>query len=114
MSWAESSVPRDPAFALATADGKLVEGPNYQGYRDAFDGVRYLSTLTVTAKQAQNRGGAAEKGIAAEALTWIEDIEPVTVDLDEMRATTIGYILELSHGLPDIEHTRSRRRLEPR
>ncbi len=77
-----------------TYDGVLDTIP-WEALREAFDDVRYASLLRLRARDALATDDTAKHDIAKQALLWIGSIDPETIDLDEMRATMVQWILKL-------------------
>jgi len=79
---------RDHNVAYPTVDG-IVPTLALEGYREAFDDVKYATTLRLAAARA-------EAGASADALEWLESIDPHTADLDATRAEMIRRIIALN------------------
>ncbi|MBN2310684.1 MAG: hypothetical protein JXR94_17055 [Candidatus Hydrogenedentes bacterium] len=89
----QAATTRDHNFALPTTNG-IVETLAFQGYREAADDLRYLTTLRQAIAQAAT-GSDAARATAAKAQAWIDALDVRAVDLDAARADMIRWILEL-------------------
>jgi len=82
---------RDHVFAYPTVDG-VVDTIQWEGWREAVDDIRYLSTLLSAIKKADAH--EATRPLAREAQAWVEQID-VQRDLDALRAEMVERILKL-------------------
>ena len=78
---------RDHNFTYPTVNG-IVPTVQWEGFREAVNDVRYLTTLS----QAIANAPAAKKTDAAAAQTWLKGLDPLTTDLDAMRAAAVEWI----------------------
>ncbi len=81
---------RDHNFTYPTLNG-VVDTIQWEGFREAVDDVRYLTTLT----QAVDRADPDRQDTAREAQAWLDAIDPATVDLVAMRRTAADWIARL-------------------
>jgi hypothetical protein len=79
---------RDHVFAYPTIDG-VVDTIQWEGFREAVDDVRYLTTMERAISQAEVRN----PGLASKARSWLEGIP--TDDSDGDRRGMIGWIMRL-------------------
>ncbi len=83
---------RDHTMAYPTENG-VIGTIQWEGFREAVDDVRYLSTLLQTMQQAEQAGGGKAQ-LSRDARAWLEALDP-DADLDALRAEMIRRILEL-------------------
>ena len=81
---------RDHIFAYPTING-VVGTIAWEGFREAVDDVRYLTTL----EKAIAAAPAARRKQADEARQWLSSLNPATVDLDAARAQMVKLIIAL-------------------
>jgi hypothetical protein len=81
---------RDHNFTYPTVDG-IVGTIAWEGFREAVDDVRYVTTL----EQAIAAAPAGKRRVAAEAKKWLADLDPQKEDLDKVRQQMVRYISEL-------------------
>ncbi|MBM4044049.1 MAG: hypothetical protein FJ279_02965 [Planctomycetes bacterium] len=81
---------RDHNFTYPTVHG-VVGTIQWEGFREAVDDVRYVTTL----EQAIERAPAAKKQIARQARHWLDALDPQTCDLYETRAEMVRWLLQL-------------------
>jgi len=80
---------RDHNFTYPTVNG-VVGTVQWEGFREAVDDVRYVTTLEHVLATA----GDTEHG--AEARKWLAELEPDGADLYAVRQQVVDYILELT------------------
>lgn len=80
---------RDHVFAYPTVDG-VVDTVEWEGFREAVDDVRYVTTL----EQAIKKASPAKKQTATEARRWLDALDP-SGDLYETRAKIAEWITKL-------------------
>jgi len=100
QAWDDYDFPsfRDHHMAYPTVNG-VIPTIQWEGYREGYDDLRYLSTLENLIEKAQEREGpAAER--ARTVQLWLRRIDPNTTPLDEIRAGFIERILALRDILP--------------
>ena len=78
---------RDHNFTYPTVNG-VVGTLQWEGFREAVDDVRYAATLEHAIEHA--RSGKADT--AAEARTWLDELDPDTVDLYAARERMAAFI----------------------
>ena len=81
-----------------TADG-VVDTVAWEALREGFDDVRYLTLLRRLAREAMRSDDRSLVYLGKSATAWAELINPETVDLDEMRATSADWIERLRSAL---------------
>jgi len=81
---------RDHNFTYPTVNG-VVGTIQWEGFREAVDDVRYVTTL----EHAIKRAPPAKATVAGRARKWLEDLDPDTVDLDQARAQMVDLIKAL-------------------
>lgn len=81
---------RDHNFAYPTVNG-VVPTVQWEGFREAVDDVRYLTTL----EQAIARRGDADPTARA-ARAWLDSIDADSIDLEELRGRAVQWLIELS------------------
>ena len=67
----------------------------WEGFREAIDDVRYATKLRQVAADAIEGGGVRSRYAAKQALQWLANLDPDTVDLNTMRLEMINTILGL-------------------
>lgn len=82
---------RDHVFAYPTVDG-VIDTLQFEGFREAVDDVRYLTTLTVAIRRAKKSN--PEEAIKAQR--WLDAIEG-NGDLNSLRMQVIQKIITLQH-----------------
>ena len=90
---------RAQMFTYPTVAGPI-DTIAWEGFREGVDDVRYLSTLLQLLDDPQAR---RMPGYAA-ASAWVAELKELplaSVDLDQVRARTVGHILALSAYAPD-------------
>ena len=85
---------RDHTMAYPTENG-VVDTVQWEGFREAVDDVRYLTTLMQAAEAAKAAGGT-KAGLARATEAWVETIDP-QADLDVTRRQMIQRIIALTH-----------------
>jgi len=83
---------RDHNMTYETVDGVL-DTVEWEGFREAVDDVRYLTTLQAAIDEAEAAGGARARKARA-AREWLTGIDPQG-DLDTIRAGIIARIITL-------------------
>jgi len=63
----------------------------WEGFREAVDDVRYVTTL----EKAIAAAPAAKRRQAAEARKWLGALDPSLADPDATRATVVEWVLKL-------------------
>lgn len=83
-------------FAYPTVDGVL-DTAQWEGVREAVDDVRYVATLNQAIEAAENATGSTtpESALARQWLIELRAAHLGQVDLTELRARTIGHIMQL-------------------
>lgn len=81
---------RDHIFAYPTMTG-VVDTVAWEGFREAVDDVRYVTTLEAAIRAAV----PAKRKAAAEAKRWLEALDPATADLDQTRAEMVEWIVKV-------------------
>ncbi|NLC59554.1 MAG: hypothetical protein GX774_22170 [Armatimonadetes bacterium] len=81
---------RDHNFTYPTVNG-VVGTLQWEGFREAVDDVRYVTTL----ERAIARAPAARQAEAQEARRWLDALDPETADLDQTRAAMVEWITRL-------------------
>jgi len=81
---------RDHNFTYPTLDG-VIPTIAWEGFREAVDDVRYVTTLEKAIRQAP----AARQEAAGQARQWLEALDPATADLDAARAEMATWISRL-------------------
>ena len=81
---------RDHNFSYPTVNG-VVDTIQWEGFREAVDDVRYVTTL----EQAVRAAAPAKKQTAATARKWLDDLDPARGDLDEIRSQMAVWIGKL-------------------
>lgn len=86
---------RKHGFVYPTQNG-VIGTLQWEGYREAANDVRYVSTLRSAIQVAAKQPAKAK--LAQEAEAWLQqlDVRPLEVDLDDVRRTAIEYILGLN------------------
>lgn len=82
---------RDHNFTYPTVNG-VVDTVQWEGFREGVDDVRYVTTLEHAIKSAP----AAKQQAAAEARKWLDGLDPLRGDLDEIRAQMVQWIVKLT------------------
>ena len=83
---------RDHMFAYSTMDG-VIDTVQWEGFREAVDDVRYISTLLAAIKKAKKKGKKKKLAVAAEK--WLSELD-VNDDLDAVRRQIARKIMELA------------------
>jgi len=78
---------RDLNFTYPTING-IVGTIQWEGFREAVDDVRYVTTLERAIKNAPR----ARKGVAQQARAWLDVLNPDSADLNEARAKIVEWI----------------------
>ncbi len=86
----DSTAYRDHNFTYPTVDG-VVGTMQWDGFREAVDDVRYVTTL----EQAIEKAPADRAAPAAEAGAWLEALDPDTADLYAVRKQMVDWITKL-------------------
>jgi hypothetical protein len=81
---------RDHNFTYPTIDG-IVGTIQWEGFREAVDDVRYVTTLERAIKQAP----PAKAPIAERARSWLDRLDPDRVDLYTARGRMVAFITQL-------------------
>jgi len=91
---------RDHVFAYPTADG-VIDTIQWEGFREAVDDVRYMTTLEQAIREA------AAHDVASASLNrarhWVASLKAgydIAGDLDAIRRRAIGHILALREEVP--------------
>jgi hypothetical protein len=87
---------RDHNFTYPTVDG-VVGTLQWEGFREAVDDVRYVTTL----EEAIRTAPASQAAAARQAQAWLDNLDPQAADLDATRDQIAGWILRLTKQLPD-------------
>jgi hypothetical protein len=82
---------RDHCFTYPTVNG-IVGTLQWEGFREAVDDVRYVTTLERTIEKCP----ALKKDVALEARTWLDNLDMQTVDLGTTRSAIAQWIIRLS------------------
>lgn len=93
----DNSIYRDHVFAYPTIDG-VIDTIEWEGWREAVDDIRYLTTLLNLIKEAK-----ANSEDTSAADNWLADLKNsdlATKDLDAVRSKMIGYIIYFVGGTP--------------
>jgi hypothetical protein len=80
----------DLCFAWPTVNG-VVPSLQWEGFREAVDDVRYMTTLEKTIAAAP----AEKKELADKARSWLSSVDPETADLSATRAQMAEWISKL-------------------
>ncbi|MGC9316849.1 MAG: sugar-binding protein [Armatimonadota bacterium] len=88
----DNSSYRDHTMAYPTVNG-VIDTVEWEGFREAVDDVRYLTTLIEAVEQAEAAGGPRARK-ARRIAEWIDAIAPQG-DLDAIRRQIIDRILQL-------------------
>ena len=83
---------RDHMFAYSTMDG-VIDTVQWEGFREAVDDVRYISTLLAAIKKAKKKEKKKKLAMAAEK--WLSELD-VNDDLDAVRRQIARKIMELA------------------
>ena len=84
---------RDHCFTYPTVNG-VIDTIQYEGFREAVDDLRYLTTLLDAIDEAK-----AEGKDCSEAEAWLNDLKSSDLaDLESIRLTMISYILDPASG----------------
>lgn len=86
----DHSVYRDHNFTYPTVNG-IVGTVQWEGFREAVDDVRYVTTLEAAIAEAP----AQRADLAAEARRWLDELDPDTADLYETRRMMVDWIARL-------------------
>ncbi|MFQ6097410.1 MAG: hypothetical protein ACE5O2_06730 [Armatimonadota bacterium] len=86
----DSTAYRDHNFTYPTING-VVDTVQWEGFREAVDDVRYLTTL----ERAIQTAPEAKATAAAKARAWLDGLDPATADLDAVRAGAVEWIIRL-------------------
>jgi len=81
---------RDHNFTYPTVNG-VVGTIQWEGFREAVDDVRYVTTL----EQAIQLAPPGKAAAAVEAQQWVDALDPETADLDAARERMAAYIKRL-------------------
>lgn len=81
----------DLCFAYPTVNG-VVGTIQWEGFREAVDDVRYLTTL----QRAISSAPAAKKDIAEKALAWLNSLDPSAADLYRARSEMAEWISKIT------------------
>jgi hypothetical protein len=81
---------RDHNFTYPTANG-VIPTIAWEGFREAVDDVRYVTTLEKAIREAP----AARKAEADAAAQWLAALGPATADLDATRAQVVSWVVRL-------------------
>ncbi len=87
----DHEVYRDHNFTYPTVNG-VVDTIQWEGFREAVDDVRYVSTLVRLIKDAPPALGP----LAAEAWSWLDSADVETADLYDLRAQMAEWITRLT------------------
>jgi hypothetical protein len=79
---------RDHVFAYPTVDG-VVGTVQWEGFREAVDDVRYVTTLE------RAIAGAANRTRSRQAQAWLETVDVAQGNMDETRAIIAEWITQL-------------------
>jgi hypothetical protein len=83
---------RDHVFAYPTING-VVGTLQWEGFREAVDDVRYVTTLEKAMAEAP------DQGLAQQAQAWLDSVDPETCDLAATRERAAGWIERLKEGV---------------
>ena len=83
---------RDHVFVYSTIDG-VIDTVAWEGFREAVDDVRYMSTLLAAIEKAKTDPAKREQALAAEK--WATEID-IHGDLDIIRHQIAQKIIELA------------------
>jgi len=86
---------RDHVFAYPTVDG-VIDTIQWEGFREAVDDVRYVTTLLKTIDNA--KVSDTEGALVREAERWIETIDP-SRNLQALRMEMVEWTLRLRSGM---------------
>lgn len=81
---------RDHNFTYPTVDG-VVDTIQWEGFREAVDDVRYVTTLSRAIEEAKRD----RRKLAMQASDWLESVDPTIANLDEVRAKMAEWIVKL-------------------
>jgi len=81
---------RDHNFTYPTVNG-IVGTIQWEGFREAVDDVRYVTTL----EQAIKKAHTAKKALAKQAQSWLDSLDPDLADLNAARAKMAEWIERL-------------------
>jgi len=84
---------RDHTMAYPAQNG-VIGTVQWEGFREAVDDVRYLSTLLAAIESAEGAGGRKAR-LARSSRAWVDGLDPDD-DLDAIRVEMIRRILQLS------------------
>ncbi|MDD5698610.1 MAG: hypothetical protein PHH77_08330 [Victivallaceae bacterium] len=88
---------RDESFTYPTVDG-VIDTIAWEGYREAVDDVRYLTTLLHKLEKAKKDNNPEKQKIIAEAEKYLKNLKEtdiMKIDLDNMRRQLGEYIMAL-------------------
>ena len=85
-----------------TIDG-VVDTVGWEGVREAFDDIRYLTLLRRLARAAMRSDRRDVKRLGRRAYAWAELVDPESVELDDMRVDAVKHILALREALKDVD-----------
>jgi len=88
-------------FTYPTVDG-VIDTIAWEGYREAFDDIKYATTLMFEIEKAKKEGDAEKKKIAMEAEKYLEELDVGGGDLDRNRSEMIRYILKLGRSVESL------------
>ena len=92
----DSTIHRDLNFVYPTADG-VVNTLAFEGYREAFDDIRYATKLLLECRAARSSGNAGRIAAANEAERFLEERDVREAPPEETRHEIIKRILNLLH-----------------
>ncbi|MEN6641269.1 MAG: hypothetical protein ABFE08_02350 [Armatimonadia bacterium] len=81
---------RDHNFTYPTVSG-VIPTIAWEGFREAVDDVRYVTTLEKAIKQAK----PARAAVAKQAQAWLDALDPSSADPDETREEMVQWITKL-------------------
>ncbi|MDD2708883.1 MAG: hypothetical protein PHV34_12935 [Verrucomicrobiae bacterium] len=95
--WNDFDAPdyRDEVMVYPTLDG-VIDTIQWEGYREAVDDVRYLTTLLDAIKKARATDDQKKRNLARDAQKYLDQFNPEEGDLDEIRAKIAEYIMQLN------------------
>ncbi len=88
------SVTRDITFVYPTIDG-VINTIGWEGYREAVDDVRYVTTLMQAIEKAAKSTDGRRREVAEKAARYLETLDVDQRDLDAIRLEMIAHLLDL-------------------
>ncbi len=90
----DSTIQRDMNFVYPTADG-VVDTVAFEGVREGFDDVRYVTLMRLEAREAMKSGDPARIAAAREAEAFYSAQNPYVANPADIRKGIIKHILKL-------------------